>query len=43
MKQAYCYKVELEMLQLLLRLTLLLPDHVATTIAFADRFLALQK
>jgi len=43
MKQAYCYKVQLETLQLLLLLTLLLPDHVATAIAFADRCLALQK
>jgi len=43
MKEAYYYKVQLETLQLLLQLTSLLPDHVTTAIAFADRCLALQK
>jgi len=42
MKRVYCYKVQLETLQLLLQLTTLLPDLVANAIASLDRCLALQ-
>jgi len=42
MKPVYCYKVQLKTLQLLLQLTMLLPDRVANAIALLDLCLALQ-